>query len=229
VPDELIPGTLNVGHCIPSIAEAFIFIAIVHVDVTTLVSMIVAAVLGSWLGAGIVSKLPRKAIQLSLGVALFAAAILMLMTQLKYFPTGGYELSLHSTRLLIAIVGNFILGALMTLGIGLFAPCMILISMLGMDPKVAFPIMMGSCAFLMPVGSIRFVRTGCYSLRPALGLTLGGLPAVLIAAYLVKSLELNAVRWLVIIVVVYTASLLLRSAMIEGKAKLKTEPAGDQS
>jgi uncharacterized membrane protein YfcA len=233
VPDELIPGTLNVGHCIPSIVEAFIFIAIVQVDVTTLIAMIVAAVLGSWLGAGVVSKLPRRVIQISLGGALFAAAILMLMTQLKYFPSGGADLSLQSTRLVIGVVGNFILGALMTLGIGLFAPCMILISMLGMDPKAAFPIMMGSCAFLMPVGSIRFVRSGRYALRPSLGLTVGGLPAVLIAAFLVKSLELNAMRWLVIAVVVYTSLLLLRSAMIEGKAKLKPklEPdaAGDQS
>ena len=98
----------------------------------------------------------------------------------------------------IAIAGNFLLGALMTLGIGLYAPCMILVSLLGMNPTAAFPIMMGSCAFLMPVGSLRFIRERGYSLRNALGLAIGGLPGVLVAAYIVKSLNLDIVRWLVI-------------------------------
>ena len=112
----------------------------------------------------------------------------------------------------MGVGGNFALGALMTLGIGLYAPCMILVSLLGMSPKVAFPIMMGSCAFLMPVGSLRFIREDAYSLRPALGLAVGGVPGVLLAAFIVKSLPLGAVRWLVIAVVVYTALAMLRSA-----------------
>ena len=201
----------------PSIVEAYIFIAIVQVDVITLVLMISAAVTGAWLGAGFVSKLPRLAIQVALGIALLAAAGLMLATQLHFLPAAGERIGLDSTRLFIAVLGNFILGALMTLGIGLFAPCMILISFLGMNPKVAFPIMMGSCAFLMPVGSIRFIGTGKYSLKTALGLAIGGIPGVLIAAFLVKSLPLDAVRWLVIVVVVYTSVMLLRSAANEKK------------
>jgi uncharacterized membrane protein YfcA len=217
IADEELPGTLNVGHCLPSIAQAFIFIAIVQVDISTLTCMILASVLGAWFGAGLVSKLPRKTIQISLGVALLGASMLMLVTHpdLKLAPAGGLELSLQSWRLLVGVLGNFLFGALMTLGIGLFAPCMILVSLLGMDPHAAFPIMMGSCAFLMPVGGMRFIRTGRYSLRTSLGLTLGGIPGVLIAAYLVKSLPLNAVRWLVIVVVVYTAISMLRSASIK--------------
>ncbi len=218
VPDELIPGTLNVGHTMPTIAEAFIFIAIVQVDMVTMIAMIASSVIGAWLGAGVVSKLPRRSIQVALGFALFVAAVFMLMTQLKLLPGGGAALSLHSTRLLIGVAGNCVLGALMTLGIGLYAPCMILVSMLGMDPHAAFPIMMGSCAFLMPVGSARFVRSGRYSLRTALGLTVGGIPGVLIAAFLVKSLPLDAVRWLVICVVIYTAVTLLHSAIKEARA-----------
>jgi uncharacterized membrane protein YfcA len=215
IADEDLPGTLNVGHCLPSMAQAFIFIAIVQVDITTLICMILASVIGAWSGAGLVSKLPRKIIQLSLGIALLGASMLMLVTHpdLKLAPAGGLALSLQSWRLAVGIAGNFFLGALMTLGIGLFAPCMILVSLLGMDPHAAFPIMMGSCAFLMPVGGIRFIRTGRYNLRTSMGLTLGGIPGVLIAAYLVKSLPLNAVRWLVIIVVVYTAISMLRSAV----------------
>jgi uncharacterized membrane protein YfcA len=217
IADEDLPGTLNVGHCLPSIAQAFIFIAIVQVDISTLTAMIFASVLGAWFGAGLVSKLPRKTIQISLGVALLGASMLMLITHpdLKLAPAGGLELSLQSWRLVVGVVGNFLFGALMTLGIGLFAPCMILVSLLGMDPHAAFPIMMGSCVFLMPVGGVRFIRTGRYSLRTSLGLTLGGIPGVLIAAYLVKSLPLNAVRWLVIVVVVYTAISMLRSASVK--------------
>jgi uncharacterized membrane protein YfcA len=105
----------------------------------------------------------------------------------------------------------------MSLGIGLYAPCLILISLLGMAPTTAFPIMMGSCAFLMPVASARFIRKGSYDLRAALGLALGGIPAVLIAAFIVKSLPLSAVRWLVVVVVVYTAVTMLRSALTRQK------------
>src|SRR5204862_1707661 len=124
----------------------------------------------------------------------------------------GVALELTGTKLVLGIVGNFMLGALMSLGIGLYGPCLIMISLLGMNPTAAFPIMMGSCAFLMPVGSAKFVRKGSYNLRAAIGLAIGGIPAVLIAAYIVKSLPLYYVRGLVIVVVVYTGLTVLRSA-----------------
>ncbi len=215
VPDELIPGTLNVGHTAPSVTQAFIYIAIVAVAMPTLGAMIGAAVAGAWLGAGVVSRWSRARVQRGMGSALLAAAGLMLMTQLGLVPLGGEAVGLSGVRLAVAVGVNFVLGALMTLGIGLYAPCMILVSLLGMDPKVAFPIMMGSCAFLMPVGSVRFIREGRYALSAAVGLALGGLPAVLLAAYVVRSLPLGAVRWLVIVVVVYTAVALLRTAQRE--------------
>jgi uncharacterized membrane protein YfcA len=215
VPDRIIPGTLNVGHALPTITQAFIYTAVIPVDVLTLISMIAAAVLGSWLGAGVVARWPKRKVQIGMGVALLVAATLMLMTQLNLFPAGSDALGVRGVKFLIAIGGNFMLGALMTLGIGLYAPCMILISLLGMNPTTAFPIMMGSCAFLMPVGSLRFIREQSYSLRAALGLAIGGIPGVLLAAFIVKSLPLYAVRWLVIIVVVYTAVTLLRSARAE--------------
>jgi uncharacterized membrane protein YfcA len=215
VRDEVIPGTLNVGHTLPTIAQAFIYIAIVEVDMTTLILLIAAAVSGMWLGAGVVTKLPRRAIQIGMGVALLVAAGLMLMTIFNKQARGGEVLGLTGAMLAIGIVGNFMLGSLMSLGIGLYGPCLIMISLLGMNPKAAFPIMMGSCAFLMPAGSTRFIRTESYNLRAALGLALGGIPAVLIAAFIVKSLNLFYVRWLVVIVVIYTALSLLRSAMVE--------------
>ena len=216
VPDEQIPGTMNAGHAMPSVCEAFIYITLVQVDMITLFAMILASCAGSWLGAGVVSRWPRRTVQIAMGTALIVAAGFMLLSLLHVIPSpSGETLGVSGLKLGIAVVVNFILGSLMTLGIGLFAPCMILIATLGMSPVVAFPIMMGSCAFLMPVGSARFVREGSYNLKSALGLTVGGIPGVLIAAYIVKSLPLDYVKWLVVLVVLYTASMMLRSAMVE--------------
>ena len=215
VEDENIPGSLNIGDAIPTFLEAFIFISIVQIEGKTLALLILASVLGAWLGAGVVISWPRRNIQIGMGIALIAAASFFMMKNLGLFPAGGDALGLSGARLAVGLVGNFILGALMTLGIGAYAPCMILTSLLGMNPQAAFPIMMGSCAFLMPAACIRFVKKRRYARGPSLGLTLGGIPAVLIAAYLVKSLPLTALRWLVIGVVLYTAFVMLRSATKE--------------
>ena len=212
VRDEKIPGTLNVGHALPTITQAFIFIAIVEVEMTTLIGMIAASIAGAWLGAGLVAGWPRKRVQIGMGLALFAAASFFAMTNLGLFPSGGETLGLRSPLLWAGLAGNFALGALMTLGIGLYAPCMILVALLGMNPRAAFPIMMGSCAFLMPIGGLRFIARGSYSLRAAVGLTIGGIPAVLLAAFVVKSLPLTYLRWLIFAVVLYTAVAMLRSA-----------------
>jgi uncharacterized membrane protein YfcA len=214
VPDEQIPGTLNVGHTPPTILEAFLFIAIVKVDMLTLVLMISAAVLGAWFGAGVVAGLSRRKVQIGMGAALLVAAAFFLKDILNPSPAGGDAMILQNWKLWAGVFGSLVLGALMTLGIGLYAPCMILVSLLGMDPKAAFPIMMGSCAFLMPVASARFIRKDCYAARPALGLALGGLPGVLIAVYIVKSLPLTWIRWLVICAVIYAAITMLRSARV---------------
>jgi uncharacterized membrane protein YfcA len=224
VPDELIPGTLNVGHCLPAVTQAFLFIAIVEVGTPTLVAMIAAAVAGAWLGAGVVAGWPRRNVQIGMGGALLAAAAFFAMTNLGLFPGGGEALSLSTPLLLAGVAGNFVLGALMTLGVGLYAPCMILVALLGMNPKAAFPIMMGSCAFLMPIGSISFIRKGSYRPAAAVGLTLGGISAVFAAALLVRSLPLAALRWLVVAVVLYTAVAMLRSARRERKGTVAVLP-----
>jgi uncharacterized membrane protein YfcA len=224
VPDEKIPGTLNVGHALPTLLEAFLFIAIVNVDILTLVLLMGASVVGAWLGAGIVAGWPRRWVQIGMGIALLAAASFFLMSNLNLFPAGGTALILRNWRLLAGVAGSLMLGALMTLGIGLYAPCMILISLLGMDPKAAFPIMMGSCAFLMPVASARFIQAGSYSPRVALGLAFGGIPGVLLAALIFKNLPVTAVRWLVVLVVIYTAFTMLRSAL-QGSAAVPAATA----
>jgi uncharacterized membrane protein YfcA len=213
VDDRHIPGTLNVGHALPTVAQALIYIQIVEVDVTTLSLLILASVLGAIFGAPIVCSWSRRGVQIGMGIALLIAAGLMLASMRHWLPGGGSALALSGGTLMIGLAGNFMLGALMTLGIGLYAPCMIMVSLLGMSPAAAFPIMMGSCAFLMPVGSVQFIRKAGYDRRAAVGLAIGGIPGVLIAAYIVKQLSLDTVRLLVIVVVVYTAVMLLRAAL----------------
>ncbi len=217
VRDELIPGTLNVGHCLPTITQAFIGIAVIAVDFLTLVLMIVTAVAGSWFGAGIVARMPRRAIQVGMGLALLIAAVFMFLSVMGLMPPGGETLGVRGGRLVVALVGSFFLGSIMPLGIGYYAPCMILISLVGMNIKAAFPIMMGACAFLMPVASIEFVHKKRYSLRAAAGLTAGGIFGSALALLVVKSLPLYWVKWLVTVVVIYTGVSLLRTAARERK------------
>ena len=212
-PDQLIPGTLNVGHSLASILQAFIYTAIIPVDAATLILTVLASTVGAWLGAGVVARWPKQRVRLGMGVALLVAAGLMLLGQLEWLPAGGTAIGLSGWRLIVAVAVHLLLGALMTLGIGLFAPCMILLSFLGMSPKAIFPIMMTACAFLMPVGGLQFIRKGGYAPRLSLALTLGGVPAVCLAAFLVKELPLYALRWMVLGVVVYTGVMLLRAAV----------------
>jgi uncharacterized membrane protein YfcA len=210
--DRTLPGTLNVACTIPVAIEALIFITTIKVDPVTLFSMLAAATIGAVVGAGVVSKLPEKVIQLGMGIALIIVAFVMLAGQLHLMPAGGEAIGLTGTKLIVAIIGNFILGALMTLGIGLYAPCMALVFALGMSPKVAFPIMMGSCAFLMPAAAAKFVKEGAYDRKASMAITIFGAIGVFIAAYIVKELPLKILTWLVIVVIFYTAAMMFKSA-----------------
>jgi uncharacterized membrane protein YfcA len=210
--DVNIPAVLNLGHALPSIAQAFIFIGIVKIDATLLLSCMAMAVIGAVVAAPVVAKLPVRVIQLAVGVALLAAALALLMTIMGLFPAGGTAVTLDGWRFSVAVAAHFVLGGLMTMGIGLYAPSLILLSLLGLDPLVAFPVMMGSCAFLMTVGGTQFLRTDRIDLPLIIGIGIGGVPAALAAALLVKSLPLGVLRWLVVAVVLYAAISLIHAA-----------------
>lgn len=212
VQDERLVGTLLVGHSLPVVAQAFIFLTVVEVDPIVLASLIVVSVLGSFLGGGVASRLPRRPIQIGMSIGLFAAAFFMLLSMLGLLPGGGTALTLTPVKLAVALVVNFILGALLTLGIGNYAPSLVFFSLMGMDPRAAFPIMMSSGGLMAMVGGLPFMKAGRFDNRAALGLTLGGIPGVLIAGLLVKSLPLDVLRWLVLAVVIYAAITMLRSA-----------------
>jgi uncharacterized membrane protein YfcA len=300
VRDELIPGSLNVGYALPTATQAFIGIAVIAVEPWTLVFMIATAVAGAWFGAGIVSRLPRRGIQVGMGVALLVAAGFLLAKVTGVMPadkvrvgstdvilrsaansaampiatlkaasplelvTAGHEwskvqapqsreeqaqetppvtgyvettnvegvvLGVTGTKLVLGLLASFFLGTIMPLGIGYYAPCMVLISMLGMTPSAAFPIMMGACAFLMPVASMNFIRARRYSLKSTVGMAIGGIFGSALALLVIKSLPLYWVMWLVFAVVIYTGVSLLRTAAREKAAAkvaaIQTSPAAE--
>jgi uncharacterized membrane protein YfcA len=215
--DRVLPGTLNVANTLPVLIQAIIFITVIEVEPITLILMLLAAAAGAVWGAGIVSKLSEKNIRLTMGIALFITACFMFAGKMNWIQGGGTAIGLYNVKLGIAVFVNFILGALMTAGIGLYAPCMALVFALGLSPIVAFPIMMGSCAFLMPPASVKFIREGAYNRKAAMAMALPGMIAVLIAALIVKSLPLDILRWVVMVVILYTSAVMLRAAFAARK------------
>ena len=214
VPDSFIPATLNAGHALPTIVQSAIYLVIlgVHVDPVLLAACIAAAVLGSLIGVPLVVRASVRLVQGIVGVALLIAAALYAMSNLELFPIGGTASALPPAQMTIAISVHFLLGALMAFGIGLYAPSLILLSLLGLDPRLAFPIMASACAFLMPATGFSFVKSSRIDLRIVIGLAIGGIPATIIAALIVKEMPIVWLRWGVVVVVLYAAFLLLRSA-----------------
>ncbi|MEG2506253.1 MAG: sulfite exporter TauE/SafE family protein [Longicatena sp.] len=217
--DKQIPGTMNVSNTIPVLIQALIFTTVVKVEVVTLVGMLIASMLGAILGAGIVSKMSEKKIRLVMGFALACTACIMLSSLLGLFPIGGTSIGLVGGKLVLACIVNFILGALMTAGVGLYNPCMVLVYLLGMSPDVAFPIMMCSCAFLMPPASVKFIKEGAYNRKSALSMAIFGSVATLIASLLIKSLPLDVLKWIVVGVSVYTSSVMLRAGFSKAQVR----------
>ena len=211
--DRIIPGTLNVANTVPVLLQAIIFITIIEVDPLTLVLMLLSAAAGATMGAGIISKMSQRSIRLTMGGALLVTAIFMIAGRLGWIPGGGDAIGLTGGKLVFAVAVNFFLGAFMTAGVGLYAPCMALVFALGMSPTVAFPIMMGSCAFLMPPASVRFIKEGAYNRKAAIGMAIPGAFAVLLAALVVKSLPIDTLRWVVIGVIIYTSFIMLKAGV----------------
>jgi uncharacterized membrane protein YfcA len=212
VDDRVIPGTLNVGNTLPTVCQAFIFMTAVEVAPLTLVCMAVAAPIGAALGAGVVSHWPRRKVELGLGVALLAVGLAILAGLLNWFPKGGEATGLTGWKLVLASAVSFGLGAVHTIGVGFYAPCMALVYALGMSPRVAFPIMMTSTAMLISAASLRFIKEKAHDRKACLNLAVFGVLGVLVAAYIVVSLPLTALKWVVLAVILYTSAVMLRSS-----------------
>lgn len=206
--DDLVPGTLNIGHSLPVITEALLFLDFVAVEPLTLVSLLAAACLGGWLGAGWVSGWKVNTVRISLAVCLLATAIVVIMKLFGIGPYGGENqalLGLYGIKLIVAIAINFVLGMLMNLGFGLYAPCMGMLLALGMDVGAIFPIMMGSTAIQMPFSSTIFIKEGKYDPKATVMLGIFGIIGVLSAYFLVRSMDITYLLYIVICVMIYTA------------------------
>ena len=212
VDDRLIPGTMNVGNTIPTVIQAFIFMISVKVDPVTLVSVSIAAPVGAVLGAGVVAKMPRRKIQLGMATSLMVVALIILAGQLNLMPVGEMAIGLSGWKLAIIIGMSLIFGSLQTIGVGFYGPCMAMVYILGMHPATAFPMMMTATGMLMAAGGARFVKENAYDRKTAISLTIAGVVAVFIAAYLVKSLPLDGLKWVVCGVVMYTSVLMFISS-----------------
>ena len=219
VDDINVPGTLNVGDTVAVCLEAFLFFDLVDMDPLTLILMLVSSVLGAYLMAGIVSRFDRKRVRFAMFVGLFILASIMLMRWLEVGPFGsiGTELGLRGFKLVVAVVVNFVLGALMSIGVGLYAPCMALCVILGLDVGCAFPAMMGSCAFLMAFGNgPKFIKEGRFDMHASVMQAVFGAVGVFCAYFIVKSLPLRTLTLIVVIVCFITSFLYLHDAIKKG-------------
>ena len=216
VPDRLIPPTMVVGLTPPAMAQSVIFLILlgVGVDPTLLFGASIATLLGGVIGAPMVAKARVWIIQLTVAAGLTLAAAAYLMANLELFPAGGTASALPLVPTIIAIAASFGFGILANFGVGNYAPTLVMLSLMGMDPRLCFPIMAtGGC--LMGAGaSVRHIAIGEIDLKVVLGLAIGGIPAVLVAAFIVKEMPIEILRWLVLVVVLYTAAIMLRAGLI---------------
>ena len=213
VEDDDIPGTLNVGHAIPSLLEAILFLVTVPVNMVLLCTMVPAGGLGAWLGTGFVVRWPKPTIQRAMAISLLITAILISLRQCNVFQSDEAATSLGGLFLFIAIAANFMIGSLTSLGIGNYAPTMAVLYLLGLNPKAFFPIMAASAALILPTAAIRFWKSGRFDRRTAWGLTLGGVPGVLIAVYMVKEMPVYWLLWMVVVVLIYSSLSLYQSSL----------------
>ena len=214
-PDRLIPPTILVGLTIAAVLESIIFLLQlgVRVDPVLLVGCIVACTTGGLIGAPLVHKTRVWIVQFVVAIGLTLAAIAYALTNLHMFPGGGTASSLPIALTVLAIVANFVLGVLLNYGVGNYGPTLVILSLMGMDPRLCFPIMAGAAALMGATASIRHINTGNLDLKVVMGLTIGGIPAVFVAAYLVVSMKLELLRWLVLVIVLYAAAIMFHAAL----------------
>jgi uncharacterized membrane protein YfcA len=231
VPDRLIPPTMLVGHGLPTMAQSVIFLILlgVMVDPVLLIGCTISVLMGGLIGAPLVAKARVWVVQLVVAIALLIGAVVYALTNLHLMPGGGTAASLPLTLTIVAIVANFVFGILLNFGVGNYAPTLVMFSLMGMDPRLVFPIMAGGAALTVAGAGARHIVIGQIDLKIVMGITLGGIPAVLIAAFIVKSMPLETLRWLVFVVVLYAALVMARASWLgrrEHKAVGATVPVG---
>lgn len=226
VPDKLLPPTMLVGLTPPAMTESIIFLILlgVMVDPVLLFGSAIAVLVGGLIGAPLVARARVWIVQFVVAIGLFLAAVAYAMTNLHLFPGGGTAAGLSPGLTIVAIIASFGFGILLNFGVGNYAPTLVMLSLMGMDPRLCFPIMAGGAALMGAGAGARHIQLGTTDLRVVLGLAIGGIPAVLVAAFIVKTMPIETLRWLVIIVVLYAAAIMVRAAVV-GRREHRSEAA----
>jgi uncharacterized membrane protein YfcA len=227
VPDALIPHTMIAGITLPTVVQGLIFLSLlgVSVDPVLLVGSILALLAGGWAGVPLVARARLWVVQALVGVALLLAASFYILSNLDLMPLGGTASALPPGLTILAIAMNFGFGMLLNFGVGNYAPSLAMLSLMGLDPRLCFPIMAAGSAFTGAVIGARSIQAGRIDLAVPLAMALAGIPAVLVAALVVKSLPIMPLKWLVSVVIIYTGIVMLRAAVMSRHAEVENEPA----
>jgi uncharacterized membrane protein YfcA len=219
VPDQRIPMTMLTGYTPSTFIQALILLALlgVGVDPVLLIGSVLAISLGAMVGVPWAVGSSVRTVQLIVAAALMLAALFYTLANLDLMPVGGHASSLPLPQTLFAIGASFVFGVLLNFGVGNYAPTLALLSLMGMDPRLVFPIMATGSTLAGAAAATRLVKLADLDLRVVLSLALGSIPGVLAATFLVKEMDLVMLRWLVVVVVTYAAATLLYTAL-RGKA-----------
>ena len=234
VPDRLIPQTLLCGLTPPAMTESIVYLILLGVQVerVLLFSCVIAVFIGGLVGVPLVTRARVWVVQTIVAIGLLLAAAAYAMKNLDLFPGGGTADSLPPTLMIVAIIANFVFGILANFGVGNYAPTLVMFSLMGMDPRFSFPIMAGGAALMGAGSSYQHIRIGEVNLKVVLGLAIGGIPAVLVAAFIVKEMPIEYLRWLVFVVVLYATAVMAHAALKgwrEGKAEAATAPLAPEA
>ena len=214
VPDRLIPPTMIAGLTPPAMAESIIFLILlgVRVDPVLLFGAAMATFVGGVVGAPLVVRARAWIVQMIVAIGLTMAGIAYVLGFLGLLPVGGTAAGLPMGLTIVAIAISFVLGLLANFGVGNYAPSLAILSLMGMDPHYCFPIMASGASLMGAGSSMRFIKVPEIDLKIVVGLALGGIPAVLIAALIVKKMDVVVLRYVITAVVFYTAVVMARSA-----------------
>lgn len=222
VSDKKLPGTLNTECVIPVAVMALCYISSITVDRLTLLTAIICQVLGAYVSPRFVVKLPARIIKRCVAVGLFLAALAILANKFGFYPTGGDKVGLAGTQLTLFAILCFVYGALNNIGIGSYPLTMATVYAMGLNPLAAFPIMMGACTFSVPIGAMQFVKLDGYSRKITLFTSTFGVAGVLVAVFLVKSLNTSLLQWVVTVVILYSAIDMFRSSLTKEIASVES-------
>lgn len=215
VPDRLIPPTMIAGLTPPAMVESIIFLVLlgVKVDPALLFGGAIATGVGGIVGAPLVVRAKAWIVQMTVAIGLVLAGIAFVLAIAGAMPVGGTASSLPLGLTIIAIGLSFVLGLLANFGVGNYAPTLAILSLMGMDPHYCFPIMASGASLMGAASSMKFVKVPDMDLGIVVGLTLGGIPAVLVAALIVKQMDVDVLRYVITLVVFYTAIVMGRAAI----------------